>query len=776
MSDQPPTATEASPWNAQNSDPNPLAPVSEQLSAAPGANELDEIFQALLTRSVSASERTQLKLWRRRLGWLDSFKRRSHLLIAVIEPGTWAIRDANDYFCQFTGVSAALAQEPKPRLSDLFQDLDGHPPQDLYLRHLLYLILRDVYQLELRELHPFEQPMVASLSSPLYAEPRLVEFWLHPDELKIAPPDAPLPDLGAWAAPQLSAAELEEKLRDPQHLQSFARHLGLERYRVERIQGSILFEGSDVTVREMIRRINQLLIDRDSILRPEKFQQLNQWMRSLFRANNSIILSAEGDQAQLFKHADNHELEITTHSLQALQHSHFLRALEANQLSNVGDLAQDCQTDCERALLGSGVRSMLLMPLVVPAAESGTGRCQVVGLVGLTSAQPNHFNRGDCRWAEQLVPSFTMAVRQAVRQRFNQIHPAVEWRFLQEAERRTWGLPPELIVFSQVYPLYGLSDIRGSSNERNRAIQTDLLEQFRLGLRVLETASQAQATAFGTQLRLDLLDYIAQVRSAVTVDMEVTALQYLRERLELHFDYFAQAGPEAEAAVAAYRQACANEHRGVYQARARYDWTVSQINALLRRTWDHWQAQMQRIVPHYCDVQSTDGIDHMIYTGAAITPQFCPFHLRSLRYEQLRAMCDCARATLDLRSQCDTEMAVAHLVLVQDSTVDIFHDENTEKLFDVRGSHDTRYEIVKKRIEKAKHEDSQTRITQPGMLTLVYSTEEEWAEYQEYLRYLIREGWIAAEIQCGNVEPLQGVSGLKFARVAVLPASNHLST
>jgi hypothetical protein len=90
-------------------------------------------------------------------------------------------------------------------------------------------------------------------------------------------------------------------------------------------------------------------------------------------------------------------------------------------------------------------------------------------------------------------------------------------------------------------------------------------------------------------------------------------------------------------------------------------------------------------------------------------------------------------------------------------------------LFDVRGTRDTRYEIVKKRIDKAIDEATQARITQPGMLTLVYSTEEEWIEYQRYFRYLMREGWIEPPIEQGMVQPLQGVSGLKYARVKILP-------
>ncbi|MGC1196208.1 MAG: GAF domain-containing protein, partial [Geitlerinemataceae cyanobacterium] len=175
--------------------------------------------------------------------------------------------------------------------------------------------------------------------------------------------------------------------------------------------------------------------------------------------------------------------------------------------------------------------------------------------------------------------------------------------------------------------------------------------------------------------------------------------------------------------------------------------------------------------PHYCDMEISDGMDRMIYVGKSIHADFTPYHLRSLRYEQLRAICECARAIFDLKSQHATTLEVTHLVLVQDSPIDIFHDDNTEKLFDVKGTKDIRYEIVKKRIDKAVDRETQTRITQPGMLTLVYSTDEEWDEYHQYLRYLAREGWVSTDIESGAVEPLQGVTGLKFARVRVEPAT-----
>ncbi len=349
------------------------------------------------------------------------------------------------------------------------------------------------------------------------------------------------------------------------------------------------------------------------------------------------------------------------------------------------------------------------------------------------------------------------------------IHPAVEWRFLQEAERRSLGLAAEPIVFTDVYPLYGISDIRGSSDERNRAIQTDLLEQFHLGLAVVEAACVHQETALSSQLREDLVEHIRQLQESVTVDAEVSCVRYLRDNLEIYFDYFSNCGEAAIDAVRVYQAACANDHQCVYQARAQYDELIGNINALLRETWDRWQTLMQCISPHYCDTEATDGIDHMIYAGRSIDPKFGNFQLRSLRYEQLRAVCDCARTAFAIQEKYCTDMQVTHLVLVQDLTVDIFHDEKTERLFDVRGTRDTRYEIVKKRIDKAIDERTQTRITQPGMLTIVYSTNEEWEEYQQYIRYLTREGWTNGEIVQGAVQPLQGVNGLKYARFRVLP-------
>lgn len=764
-------------------DPERHSPDCIVLDAEPQEDDRVAGAEAIVTQSASGLSELAPK------NWLSYFQQSSRLLLAVIEPITLTLQYANDYFCQMvavdsTGSTGNLGHVLEQRLSEA----DNTAIQRLYRRHLLHRVLQRLYQIKPQGWRLLDEPVMIALQSPLYPEPRYIEFWLRSDQLTLTRLDSQLDEFADLGLAPMTVQALEVMLTDPAQFDALTQRLQLDNYEIE---GWLLLEGLDITEREIVRRITQLLIDRDSILRPQKFSELNHQMRSLFRAQNTLLLSIEGEQIRLLMGSLSDEPHTTLYPLQSLQQSHFMHAIRTNQVLVVPDLAQDPRTDGGRQLLAMGVRSLLLIPLMLPIGVGDTGQAheatesdpasiptpvtlQAVGVVALLNDRPHSFDAIDCRYAEQLIPAFaralTAAQRQLVQQRFmTNIHPAVEWRFLQEAERRGLGLPSESIVFTSVYPLYGISDIRGSSDERNRAIQADLLEQFHLGLAVVDAACNARDTILGKQLRLDLLEHIRQMQECVTVDAEVSRLRYLRDHVEIYFDYFAQCGEAAIAAVTAYRAACANEHECVYSARAYYDNLIRQINALLRETWERWQGTMQRTTPHYCDIEATDGIDHMLYAGASIDPKFGSFQLRSLRYEQLCAVCDCARTAFKLQETYNTHMQVTHLVLVQDTSVDIFHDETTERMFDVRGSRDTRYEIVKKRIDKAIDEQTGTRITQPGMLTLVFCTDEEWTEYQQYLRYLMREGWVDSQIERGTVQPLQGVNGLKYARVHILP-------
>ena len=71
----------------------------------------------------------------------------------------------------------------------------------------------------------------------------------------------------------------------------------------------------------------------------------------------------------------------------------------------------------------------------------------------------------------------------------------------------------------------------------------------------------------------------------------------------------------------------------------------------------------------------------MIYVGKSINSKFNQFYLSSLRYEQLRGICDCARTALGLKAESEELiLGVAHLVLVQNYTIDIYHNVKYGKI------------------------------------------------------------------------------------------------
>ncbi len=91
-----------------------------------------------------------------------------------------------------------------------------------------------------------------------------------------------------------------------------------------------------------------------------------------------------------------------------------------------------------------------------------------------------------------------------------------------------------------------------------------------------------------------------------------------------------------------------------------------------------------------------------------------------------------------------------------------------EKKFDVDGAYNARYEIIKKRIDKAHIKGTTERITCPGKIAIIYGNDEDAAYYKRYISFLQSKKLItndpAEELE---VEDLPGVNGLKALRVAI---------
>tara|TARA_B100002051_G_C16515452_1_gene525006 strand:- start:461 stop:811 length:351 start_codon:yes stop_codon:yes gene_type:complete len=96
-----------------------------------------------------------------------------------------------------------------------------------------------------------------------------------------------------------------------------------------------------------------------------------------------------------------------------------------------------------------------------------------------------------------------------------------------------------------------------------------------------------------------------------------------------------------------------------------------------------------------------------------------------------------------------------------------------EKRFDVDGTYNARYEVVKKRVDKANIKGTEDRITEPGKIAIIYSQKEDEEEYLKYLSFLQHQKMIDTEIEILELEDLQGVTGLKALRVKVLYSKNN---
>ncbi len=118
----------------------------------------------------------------------------------------------------------------------------------------------------------------------------------------------------------------------------------------------------------------------------------------------------------------------------------------------------------------------------------------------------------------------------------------------------------------------------------------------------------------------------------------------------------------------------------------------------------------------------------------------------------------------------EQELRVASLILVHSNPMAIKFRMD-EKQFDVDGAYNIRYEIIKKRIDKANIKGTEERLTVPGKIAIVYSQDKDALEYIKYINFLQSKNQLG-KIEFLELEDLQGVSGLKALRVEVIYQEN----
>ena len=206
----------------------------------------------------------------------------------------------------------------------------------------------------------------------------------------------------------------------------------------------------------------------------------------------------------------------------------------------------------------------------------------------------------------------------------------------------------------------------------------------------------------------------------------------------------------------------------IYDKRKDYDETVNLINIHLSSRLDEEQRRAQEIYPHFFERYKTDGVEHNMYIGQEIAPDipFNKLYLDNLRLWQLKSMCQLEIEHKQRMYTYPMPLEIASLIMVYSTPLAIKYRMD-EKQFDVDGAYNARYEIIKKRIDKAHIKNSTERITQVGKIVIIYTQAADLDKYLNYVSFLTYEGYFIGEPELFDVEDLEGAVGLKDLRVKV---------
>jgi GAF domain-containing protein len=743
-----------SPFSLGNSSQSCLAAgLAEQIARAPELSESIEDLEII---------RTHMPIIR-------------GLLTAVFPPALWEAEPMAVVvpFCMKPVVSS-------PAFQRLFLDEDGSFKGEILVGKEVFFKGRiaRAYLRILREFYGVEEnldfPIVCRLEDPDTGLDRYFRLQLNPRFVEITPV-ADLPPLS-----EEDKLRVLENLNHPEVLRDILPPENFE------IKGLTLVQAVDVTQSEIISALERDLIDQDSIFTKTGFLRLQERLRTLFRRPDLLVGFGALHEDQVFILSPGESFPngaSTTRAETVIPRSEFQgslyeRAISERRTIRVPDMVRErLYSRLDEELLSIGGRSLLVAPL--------TYQGEVIGTMHLVSPRPGDLGPVDALVLEQILPIFSMAAKRGldeiehmvqgvIKEKCTAVHPSVEWRFRRAAlsylEKLRSGQPAELepIVFKEVYPLYGICDIRGSSEERTKAIKEDLEEHLGLALEVMEKAESAKPQPIIQELAFRLRRALERVRLGLASGDEVTLVASMKSEVEPLFPYLEGLGQEVQEAIKRY-WAAVDPHLGsVYRKRREFEESVSILTARLSSYLDREEAEAQMMLPHYFEKHRTDGVDYIIYVGQSLLEKgfFSELHLENFRLWQLMLACALAWLSEHEKPKLRVPLEATNLVLLHRIPMSI-RFRFDEKRFDVDGTYDIRHEILRARVDKALVRGTGERLTQPGKVAIVYSHQEEARETRRHLEFLQAKGFLCGKTENLELEDLPGAQGLRAIRVEV---------
>ncbi|MCG9970068.1 GAF domain-containing protein [Christiangramia crocea] len=550
---------------------------------------------------------------------------------------------------------------------------------------------------------------------------------------------------------------------------------------------------TDVTIDEAISELKTTLLF-EEINEAEELQKLEEIFRSIYKISDLRVgFTVFNQKEMIFERMDNEKAnsfildkELVNDCDTGICKQGFQKLIDENKyfvISNVDEYIKKNDNLLARNLKKNNVKSCLLAPI----AKNG----KLLGILELVSERKNELNSINAFKLDDILPyivntvernknEFENRVKAVIQSECTSIHPSVLWVFEKEAKQFIKDLDKDGlasfkdITFKDVYPLYGQIDIVASSEARNEAIKKDLLDQLDLILDIIKKAYAIEELPIYDQVKYRISDFKKEIEDKLNASSEQKVFNLLHKEVNPLMSHLKKQSDEIKELVEEYKEKLNPETGIVYNHRKKYDETVQQINRTMSRYIDKKQVQAQEIYPHYFERYKTDGVDHNIYIGASMAYKrpFNKVYLFNLRLWQLSTMCEMENRFYQLQENTPIKLEAASLILVYNSTMSIRYRMD-EKKFDVDGTYNARYEVIKKRIDKAYVKGTEERVTQKGKMTIVYSQNRDEREYLQYIKYLQAKEYFGEEVEILELEDVQGVVGLKAIRVNILYSTDN---
>jgi hypothetical protein len=556
-------------------------------------------------------------------------------------------------------------------------------------------------------------------------------------------------------------------------------------------KGFVISNMFDVTAEHSISEIKSGLISNDKESTDESFvDYMQETFRSFFRLKDIkigfVAYDAKQDQFEC-PHGSGIESVILGNEeyvscQEALCPGSYKALMQDNDFFAVTDVNKYFKLSDGNApyknLKEAGYQSAIFAPI----AENGN----LLGVLEIGSPNKNELNSVVATKLEDIMPYIVMAVLRSKTEEENlidaiiqhectSVHASVYWRFQEEAKNfiKEGFLGEQAsfkeIVFENVNPLYGQIDIKDSSKARNTAIQRDLMIQLSDVNRVLSEAWQKTQLPIYEELIFRVNNHIDEVKEILHTNSEQDIFNFILNEINPVFEHLKKEDKQLKRSILEYESQIDENTNSYYDHRKNYDSSVMTINKKLASLIDKKQEGAQSMFPHYFERYKTDGIEHNMYIGKSIAGNrnFDPLYLNNLRLWQLQVMVEMENKHYNLKHELPVALDVASLILVYNASLSI-RFRMDEKRFDVDGTYNARYEIIKKRIDKSYVKGTNERLTQIGKLVIVYSQKSDELEYFRYIKFLKSKGYFTGKVEIVELQGLQGVAGLKAIRAEIL--------